>query len=154
MRKVSLVFLIKENKILLALKKRGFGINLYNGIGGKQDEGETILETAKRETFEEIGVKVDNLEQVAILNFYTNNKTSVHQFDQQAYVYLARTWKNKPIETDEMSPKWFKIQEIPFNQMWEDDPFWLPRILAGEKLEADFIFDEQGHLLSHDIKLV
>ena len=152
MRKVTLVFLIKEDKILLAMKKRGFGMNLYNGIGGKQDEGETILDTAKRETFEEIGVKVDNLEQVAILNFYTNNKTSEHQFDQQAYVYLVRSWKNEPIETDEMSPKWFNVQEIPFNQMWEDDPFWLPRILAGEKLEADFIFDEQGHLLSHEIK--
>lgn len=152
MRKVTLVFLIKEDEILLAMKKRGFGMNLYNGIGGKQDEGETILDTAKRETLEEIGVKVDNLEQVAILNFYTNNKSSEHQFDQQAYVYLARTWENDPIETEEMSPKWFKIQEIPFNQMWEDDPFWLPRILAGEKLEADFVFDEQGHLLSHEIK--
>ncbi|HUW72116.1 MAG TPA: hypothetical protein VMV66_02950 [Candidatus Humimicrobiaceae bacterium] len=53
-----------------------------------------------------------------------------------------------------MKPKWFKIDEIPFNQMWPDDKFWLPRILRGEKLKGKFVFN-QGELIdSYKIKTI
>ncbi|HET8669978.1 MAG TPA: NUDIX domain-containing protein, partial [Candidatus Saccharimonadales bacterium] len=41
---------------LLAMKKRGFGINKWNGVGGKVDEDETIEQAAIRECQEEITV--------------------------------------------------------------------------------------------------
>ena len=41
------------------MKKRGFGANRWNGVGGKMEANDTTIEeTAKRETQEEIGVKV------------------------------------------------------------------------------------------------
>ena len=42
MKQTTLLFLRKDNHILLAMKKRGFGINKWNGAGGKVEEGETI----------------------------------------------------------------------------------------------------------------
>jgi hypothetical protein len=30
----------KEGKLLLGMKKRGFGMNKYNGFGGKVEKGE------------------------------------------------------------------------------------------------------------------
>lgn len=51
-----------------------------------------------------------------------------------------------------MNPKWFKINEIPYNQMFEDDRYWLPMILEGKKINAFFEFDENWKLLYHSIK--
>jgi 8-oxo-dGTP pyrophosphatase MutT (NUDIX family) len=39
---VTLCFIRDNNKLLLALKKRGFGPGKWNGYGGKIEEGETI----------------------------------------------------------------------------------------------------------------
>ena len=55
----TLCFLVKKEngkivEVCLAEKKRGFGAGRLNGTGGKVDEGETILEGAVRETYEEI----------------------------------------------------------------------------------------------------
>jgi len=44
----------RENQILLAMKKRGFGQGKYNGIGGKIEENETPEIAMIRETQEEI----------------------------------------------------------------------------------------------------
>ena len=74
MRLATLGFLIRQNQgdkeLLLAMKKRGFGEGKWNGIGGKLDlekDGD-IYETAIREIEEEVGVKVKNIEKVAILS--------------------------------------------------------------------------------------
>lgn len=39
-----------------------------------------------------------------------------------------------------MQPAWFKLREIPYALMWSGDILWLPRVLAGEKLLAEFMF--------------
>jgi len=60
MRQTTLCLLLKENKILFAMKKRGFGVGRWNGAGGKFDPergDKHILDAAVRETEEEIGVK-------------------------------------------------------------------------------------------------
>src|SRR3954465_14054964 len=56
LRQASLCLLVREGEVLLARKKRGFGLGKWNGVGGKPEPGETIDETAIRETEEEIGV--------------------------------------------------------------------------------------------------
>ena len=56
MRHTTLMLLKKDGKLLLGLKKRGFGLGKINGIGGKVEEGESVEAAAVRETFEEIGV--------------------------------------------------------------------------------------------------
>ncbi len=50
-----------------------------------------------------------------------------------------------------MKPKWFSINDIPYESMWEDDKHWLPHVLSGEKIKADFYFDKKNKLLSHNI---
>ena len=50
----TLLLLRKDNEILLAKKKRGFGEGKYNGVGGKLEDGETPEEAMIRETEEEI----------------------------------------------------------------------------------------------------
>ena len=37
----TLLYLVENDNVLLALKKRGFGNGRYNGVGGKVENGET-----------------------------------------------------------------------------------------------------------------
>ncbi len=39
-----------------------------------------------------------------------------------------------------MHPAWYAIDALPFAQMWDDNRYWLPRILAGQALQAEFTF--------------
>lgn len=124
------------------MKKRGFGVQKWNGVGGKPEGEETIEETAVREVKEEIKVdiQVPNLEKVADFKFYFPKDKQ--NWDQEVHIYLVKKWQGEPQETEEMSPKWFDLDKIPYEQMWADDIHWLPRVLQGEKLTGKFYFNQ------------
>ena len=149
MRQATLCLLMKDDKILLAMKKRGFGVGKWNGTGGKALSNESIFGAAVRETEEEIGVKVKDMEKVAVLSFFfPSNK----EWDQDVHVYLVRDWEGEPVESEEMFPQWFDVGSLPFDSMWDDDKYWLPKVLKGEKLKADFTFDNKGDkVVKHSI---
>jgi len=152
LRQATLIFLIHGDEILLAMKKRGFAAGKWNGSGGKpKPEDKNIEETAIREMLEETLTKPKNLKHVATLNFYFE---SLPDWNQQVIVFLTNVWEGVPKETEGMAPKWFKKEKIPFDQMWEDDPFWLPLVLDGKSVEADFLFDENQKMIEKDIRVV
>lgn len=39
-------------------------------------------------------------------------------------------------------------------QMWPDDKFWLPKVLSGKKIKADFVFKKGEIISSHNIQIV
>lgn len=149
LKKTTLCFLIRENQILLAMKKRGFGEGKWNGYGGKKKEGEKIRKAAKRETREEIGVKIIKMEKKAILTFQFPNKPD---WNQKCFVYQAMEWIGEPKESEEMKPEWFDFGKIPYENMWTDDKIWLPKVLEGKKIRAKFWFDDQGKFVKHKIR--
>lgn len=139
----TLLFLLDGNRVLLIRKKRGHGAGKINGPGGKIDPGETPLEAALRETREETGVVVPGASLRAEFRFLDLTDPQWY-----GYVFLARAWQGTPVETAEASPFWCPVDALPFDAMWEDDRLWLPRLLAGERLGGDFLFD-RGRLLAH-----
>lgn len=143
----TLLFLRKDDEILLAMKKRGFGANLYNGVGGKIDAGERIEEAVIRECQEEIGVIPHKLKQVAELDFDFTGKDGVVHSHMHVHVFVSTSWQGVPIETEEMAPEWFKLANIPYETMWEDDPYWLPIVLAGKQIHGSFTFDPNNNLV-------
>ncbi len=157
LRNATLVFLIKKTggeikDICLAMKKRGFGMNRWNGVGGNVDgQNETIEEAARRETKEEIFVDVQDLNKVAELSFYFPHNSA---WDQMVHVYLVENWKGEPRESDEMMPEWFSINELPFQDMWPDDIFWLPEVVKGNLLKAMFKFGEKDVVLDKKVEIV
>ena len=46
---MQLAIVNKNGRVLLGLKKKGFGQGYYNGFGGKVEPGETIVQAAQRE---------------------------------------------------------------------------------------------------------
>ncbi len=145
----TLLLLRKDNQILLAMKKRGFGEGLYNGVGGKLEEGETPDMAMLRETKEEIDIVPTKYEKVAIMEF--NEYVKGEKANLIFHLYIATEWDKEPSETEEMKPKWFDIDKIPYNQMFPDDKYWMPFILEGRKIKGFFEFDEKWNLLTYDI---
>jgi ADP-ribose pyrophosphatase YjhB (NUDIX family) len=144
MKTATLCFIIQENKILLGMKKRGFGRGKWNGFGGKVIDGESVEDAAKRELLEESGINATNLEEVGKLKFiFQNNK----EWNQIVHAFLVKEWMGYPKETEEMLPRWFNIKELPFDKMWNDDKFWLPKIIDGKKIYARFVFKEDGETI-------
>ena len=45
-----------------------------------------------------------------------------------------------------MKPEWFNSNEIPFETMWEDDIYWLQRVIDGESVEFEFYFGKDGSI--------
>lgn len=150
MLETTLCLLKKDNKILLAMKKRGFGEGKYNGVGGKIESGETPEEAMIRETEEEIAVTPINYEKVGFLEFdeYYKGKKGRVVF----HLYIVNKWIGEPTESEEMNPKWFDIKDIPYDKMFPDDKYWLPLILDGKKIRAYFDFDEEWKLLNKKIE--
>lgn len=148
----TLLLTVKDGQILLAMKKRGFGTGLLNGAGGKVEMGETVEQAMLRETQEEIGIIPTKYEKVAKHRFKTFFKGEWTYLI--THVYIATDYTGEPVESDEMKPLWVDLDKIPYDKMWPDDCYWLPRALAGEKMEGTFGFDIDNKLISHNIKLV
>lgn len=149
-KRLTLVFLTKEGQVLLAMKKRGFGAGRWNGLGGKLDPGESYEQAMKREAYEEALVRPKSYELAAVIRFdeYDGQEEVVHKVS----VYLCQTWDGDPTETEEMSPNWFEKDKLPLDKMWDDDRYWLPRVLAGEKLKCHFRLDSGDKVVSQRIE--
>ncbi len=65
------VFIIKGDKVLLGKRKNAHGANEYGGPGGHLEHGETIEQTALRETAEECGIKIRNLRMLCVSDLLT-----------------------------------------------------------------------------------
>lgn len=146
----TLLLMVKEGKVLLALKKRGFGAGYWNGVGGKIEPGETIEQALVRECQEEIEVTPKDYNKVALLDF--EGGADKDQWGLKIHAYICTDWEGEPTETEEMAPRWYKIADIPYKDMWEDDPHWLPIVLAGQSVIGNFKFDENDHLTNWDVK--
>lgn len=145
-QRANLCFILREEKILLIRKKRGFGAGKINGPGGKIDPGESALESALRETFEELGIHPLGAEQRGELHFqFRDTGFSLH-----CAVFLAHDFSGEPYETDEAVPLWTPLDAIPYDEMWADDRHWLPLLLRGEHFSGYFEFDGEK-LLSSEI---
>lgn len=153
MKNTTLLFLQKKNDssvtdICLAMKKRGFGVGRYNGVGGKVEHGESIEDATRREAEEEIGVSVSDMTKVAELTFRFQNK---EDWNQLVHVYTTDSWSGEIVETEEMKPEWFSVTSIPYDRMWPDDVLWLPQVLQGAFVTGEFLFGEGDVILESEV---
>jgi 8-oxo-dGTP pyrophosphatase MutT (NUDIX family) len=135
----------RGKRVLLGMKKQGFGSGKWNGFGGKVKDGETLEQAAARELYEELGVRAESIRKVCELTFEFPHVPKVRRWDQLVHVFLVEKWDGEPKEGREMRPQWFPFGEIPYGEMWQDDSHWLPLVLQGKKVRGRFVFAEDGN---------
>lgn len=144
MKQLTLCLIYEDGKILLGLKKRGFGQGRWNGFGGKLQENETIEQAAIRELKEESGIHAHELEKKGIIQFQFQEDID----DLEVHIFHVINFNGEPIESEEMKPQWFEKEKIPYEEMWSDDKHWMPLFLEGKKFKGNFLF---GGEKSNDI---
>jgi len=142
---VCVCYLLRERagvvEVLLGRKKHGLGVGNYVGLGGKLEPGESAVDAAVREVFEESGVVVaaSDLEPRGLLTYHFPHREA---WSQESTVFVCRTWSGEPVGSDELDPEWFRLDSVPFDEMWDDAGRWLPDVLAGGSVRRTFVFGE------------
>jgi len=145
---VSIVQL--NDQILLGKKKRGFGKGKYNGFGGGVENWETLENCVIRETLEEAGIILANFKKIGKILFHFENAEPNHL----VYFFKATNFDGEPIASEEMKPKWFDKNKIPYKKMWPDDKYWIPLLLEDQKFEGEFYFNLENKIKRYDLNVV
>lgn len=130
----TLLFVIRDGEILLIEKKRGLGAGKINGPGGKIEPGESPLGCVVRETREELGIEARNPVKLGELHFAMSDDPDI-----LCHVFRAGDFEGRPVETVEAKPRWCRLDDIPYDEMWSDDIHWLPLLIEGTSFFGRFV---------------
>ncbi len=127
-----------QQQVLLGMKKRGIGVGLYNGFGGKIEVDETPVAAAARELWEESGLTV------SVASLQLMGHIYFPHVQLRMHVFVATAWDGLFAESDEMRPQWFSMIDLPYDQMWSTDRDWLPYVLVGRRVAVVVHKDADG----------
>lgn len=160
--RLTLALPATKEKVLLGFKKRGLGAGRWNGFGGKAEDAETIEAAAVRELEEEIGLAAQTFERAGTIWMAYQDTRELTQGlkitkeqvapEIEMAVFRVTSWEGLPQETAEMKPAWFVFDDVPYGQMWPDDRYWLPLLLAGKYFEMRCVLENKDTLLSYTLK--
>jgi len=150
-------FLVKESpkkelEVCLGLKKKGYySEGKYNGLGGKIEPGEKPEEAAIREVLEESSLKIETpfLNKKGLLKYFEPDRNWI------VHVFTCNQWQGKIKESNEMKPFWFKLSQLPFSKMWENDALWIEEVLTTDhKIKGTIWHDENNKIVKHELRTV
>lgn len=151
MNKSCVVLIFNNNwEILLCMKKRWFWAWKWNWPGWKVKNWENITETMKRELLEETWINADISEFIHKwkINFSFLNKS---EWNQEMTIFTINWFIWVAVESEEMKPEWFRVSSIPYEQMWDADKIWIPRVINNEEVEYNVLFDDKWSLLDCEL---
>lgn len=99
--------------------------NRFNGLGGHVERGEDVLAGARREIFEESGLRIAELRLCAVVNVDAGSPTGILLF-----VFTGFSDTREVKESDEGTLHWIPIARIGELDLVEDLPLLLPRVLS------------------------
>ena len=127
------VIAVKDGKIAMSYQSQPTKPDFYSLFGGRAEEDEDSLTTAKRELLEESGLTSDNWE------LYREYQPS-HKIDWTIYTYIARDCKKVSGQKLDSGEK-IEIKELAFDEfikIIESDNYW------GNELVLDVLRMKQN----------
>ena len=143
MRKEASLSIVEDtvnNKFLMIRHQRGINKGFVNFPGGKKEDGETMLDCVKRETFEETAITIENPVEVGYVEFPGND----------FYVHIFRSTKfsgNISSRLGETEVFWVDCDKIPYSDMRDTDKDFLTDIFSGIFVKRRYLFDEDGNFV-------
>lgn len=134
----TLCYIEKDGKYLMLFRNKKFHDpceGKWVGIGGKFEPGETQDECLLREVWEETGLKLTAFHFHGIVHFQSDRLE-----DEDMYLYTASSFDgNDPasggsrFDCNEGDLCWIPKADVLSLNLWEGDPLFLRKLIAGEE---------------------
>ena len=135
----NMCMIYKDNKVLVQER-----VKSWKGIsfpGGHVEDGESVVESTKREIKEETGLIVSNLVPCGIVHWY-NNETGERYF---VFNYKTSSFSGNLLnKTDEGKVYWVEIDKLSTLNLSEGFKDRLPMFLEEKYIEAFGIWNKNG----------
>lgn len=151
--KEVIVYVLREpNQVLLGQGKRNKVKGKWGGYGGKVHDWEAPEAAAARELPEESTIVGMRFEKCGIVLKGTEPYPPTQIIE--LHFFLVREFSGLPKETEEMIPRWYSRDSLPFDRMWPGDAAIVPAMLSGEKVIESRLLNARGEILSRKIECV
>lgn len=123
MRNTTLCYIEKDGKYLMlhrTKKENDLNQDKWIGVGGKFEDKESPEECVIRETLEETGLLLKDLEYKAIITFVSDIWETEYM-----HLFVSKDFEGKIKECDEGVLEWVDKKEILNLPLWEGDKLFL-----------------------------
>ena len=145
----TLIFLFKGEDVLLIKGRNSKSIwpNVYNGIGGHIEQGENVIQSAKRELVEETGLVDQSLWICGTILIDTGDKDT----GILIFVLKGEYHGGKLVDSDEGTLSWVNINQLENLPVVEDLPVVLPLVykhcLNESVFSGGYQYNKSGNLM-------
>lgn len=121
-RRATVCFIVDRGKVLLGRFRFSPSKEIWNGIGGWAEVGESAEDAVIREIREETFIEVKKEEL---------KKTKVFEKGNYLHVFVTDKWSGeiKSKEPDLVELKWFEKSQLPYEKMFPGTQEWLGDVL-------------------------
>lgn len=129
-----------SREVLLGLKRTGFGSGRVVALGGKIDGQESALAAAVREVAEESGIDLapGDVDDAGRIRWSFPARPA---WNMLAFLFTAEAGTAMPVAGEEIEPRWYPVDALPWDAMWQDAPHWVPSVLEGRRIDASIVMD-------------
>lgn len=130
---LAYIFSPDGKQVLLVHRHRRINdpqLGKYNGLGGKLEPGENIVDCIRREILEESGLHCDELHLRGTISWPGFGKQGEDWF---GFIFRVDRWSgNLTPENSEGTLEWVDVEQVLRLPLWEGDHHFLPLVFARE----------------------
>lgn len=152
--KYTLCFIEQEGKYLMLNRRKSPNMGMWNGLGGKIEEGEDKFDSVKREIREESGLDIERV------SYHGEVHWDTPDFKGGLYVFTAKIEKEIKVETpivmDEGILHWQDkdwVLDDRNNGVVSNIPIFMKKILEKKKkLKFNFYYNNMGNIMEWKVE--
>jgi ADP-ribose pyrophosphatase YjhB (NUDIX family) len=144
-----LVYIMKAGHVLLAQPTAGTNLELWHGLAGTTEIGETAKMAASRVVKTTIGVNPMLQEPPSEILYHDHT----HQ-NWKVTIFRVASYEGEIMETPTLKLQWWPVDTLPVKNMWPGDDEWLPLLVEGKPFSGEIWFDERGKVAKRDFQMI